>query len=64
MTRDEFASCLGVTAEAVKGWEQGRRNPGGSANILLQQLGEQADEKRKVVESNAKIGRAVLRGKP
>lgn len=62
MTRDEFAGHLGVTAEAVKGWEQGRRNPSGSANLLIKQLGEKADEKRKVVENNAKIGRAVLKG--
>ncbi len=36
MTREKFASLLGVSKRTLEGWEQGRRKPRGPAHRLLQ----------------------------
>lgn len=35
LTRDQFATVIGVSKRTVEGWEQGRRKPSGPALALL-----------------------------
>jgi putative transcriptional regulator len=31
-----FATMMGISVKTLRNWEQGRRNPGGAARVLLQ----------------------------
>jgi len=35
LSQSRFASLLGISANTLKNWEQGRRQPNGAAKILL-----------------------------
>jgi DNA-binding transcriptional regulator YiaG len=41
-----FAPRLGITVEALRVWEQGKGIPGGSAQLLLDRLQEDAEQGR------------------
>lgn len=43
LTQEQFAIRLGVSQGSVALWESGERNPSGSARILLEMLGLEAD---------------------
>jgi len=36
LTQTEFAAMLGISVKTLRNWEQGRRQPGGPARVLLQ----------------------------
>jgi len=35
LSQSQFAALLGITADTLKNWEQGRRRPTGAAKVLL-----------------------------
>lgn len=35
LSQSRFAALLGITADTLKNWEQGRRRPTGAAKVLL-----------------------------
>ncbi len=35
LSQSRFASLLGISANTLKNWEQGRRRPSGAAKVLL-----------------------------
>lgn len=41
LSREEMAGKLNVTPRAVRSWEEGARNPHGSALTLLSQLADE-----------------------
>ena len=43
LTQEQFAGRLGVSQATVALWESGCRNPSGSARILLEMLGLEAE---------------------
>lgn len=43
LTQEQFAARLGVSQGTVALWESGDRNPSGSAKILLEMLGLEAE---------------------
>ncbi|MCJ7625802.1 MAG: helix-turn-helix domain-containing protein [Anaerolineaceae bacterium] len=36
LSQSQFAALLGVSVNTLQNWEQGRRKPGGAAQVLLQ----------------------------
>ena len=36
LSQQQFAAMLGISAATLRNWEQGRREPGGPARVLLQ----------------------------
>lgn len=38
LSQNQFAKALGISANTLKSWEQGKRNPSGSARVLLKLL--------------------------
>ena len=42
--QEDFCHRVGVTLSALRNWEQGRGEPGGSAQILLERLQEDLTE--------------------
>ncbi len=61
VTQSEFASRLGVTADAVRGWERGRRRPSASAALRLAALGkgESTVESKGIPNAPEGAGRAI-----
>ena len=49
MSQSYFAICLGVSAGAVKAWEQGLKEPSGAARRLLQIFSEAPETLKKIV---------------
>lgn len=43
LTQEQFAARLGVSQGTVALWESGDRNPSGSAKILLEMVGLEAE---------------------
>jgi putative transcriptional regulator len=35
LSQSKFAAVLGISADTLQNWEQGRRTPGGPAKVLL-----------------------------
>ena len=35
LSQDQFAAMIGISASTLRNWEQGRREPEGSARVLL-----------------------------
>lgn len=46
-TQEEFATHFRVTVYAVRIWEQGQREPGGPATVILDQLLEYVKKRKK-----------------
>jgi putative transcriptional regulator len=36
LSQTAFATMMGISVKTLRNWEQGRRNPGGAARVLLQ----------------------------
>ena len=50
LSQSEFAAFLGISVKTVQNWEQGRRNPRGTARVLLQVAAKHPDVVWDVVE--------------
>lgn len=55
LCQQRFADLLGVDQSTVSCWENGKRNPSGSAMLLLQTLEREAAEKKS--KKNRRKGR-------
>lgn len=57
MTQEQLAKRLGVNRSAVAQWEIGRTKPSGSAQILLRQIQDEANQKKisKAVDKNGSV---------
>jgi putative transcriptional regulator len=51
-TQDEFADALGIPANTVRSWEQGRKRPSGAARTLLRLI-EQKPELLETLQTTA-----------
>lgn len=49
LTQDSFAALMGVSVATLRNWEQGRREPQGSARALLQVAKMQPDALTKAI---------------
>lgn len=45
ITQEKLAETVGVSQPTVALWESGKRNPSGSATLLLKRLQQQAEKK-------------------
>lgn len=48
MSQSYFAICLGVSAAAVRAWEQGQKEPSGAVSRLLQIFSEAPETVKKI----------------
>lgn len=48
MSQTYFAICLGVSAAAVRAWEQGQKEPSGAVSRLLQIFNEAPETVKKI----------------
>jgi putative transcriptional regulator len=51
LSQSDFAARFGFTAAAVRQWEQGRRQPHGSARVLLTIIDREPNAVRRALES-------------
>lgn len=43
LSQSEFAKAIGISVNTLKSWEQGQRQPSGSARVLLDLLAKRPD---------------------
>lgn len=53
LSRDEFATLIGISVATLRNWEQGCRTPEGPARILLQVAAKHPDAVWDVVRADA-----------
>lgn len=58
LTQDKFGRLFPVSADTIRSWESGRRNPYGPSSTLLQQFKEYTDH---VKEERSKAVKSYLR---
>lgn len=56
LPQSRFASLLGVSAETVRSWEQGRRHPSGPARVLLSLLEKNPDRVLGMLDLPEQVG--------
>jgi putative transcriptional regulator len=52
VSQSEFAALLGISVRTLQNWEQGRREPGGPAKVLLQVAAKYPNAVWDVVKQN------------
>ena len=53
LTQSKFAALMGISVGTLRNWEQGRRQPEGSARVLLQVVAHHPDAVLDAVRRNA-----------
>jgi putative transcriptional regulator len=51
LSQDEFAAMIGISVSTLRNWEQGRREPEGSARVLLRVAEKHPDALLDVVQA-------------